>query len=77
MEFSGDVGATVITAAATASVGTTGGAAGASVDKQDASTVGGCHKGIAVFTIAKGGLMYNATIAGQKFTFRSSETASN
>jgi len=26
--------------------------------------------GVAVFTIAKGGLMYEATIAGQKFTFR-------
>lgn len=76
-EFSGDVGAIVITAAATASVGTTGGDAGASVDKREASTVGGYHKGMAVFTIAKGGLMYNATIAGQKFTFRPGDSASN
>jgi hypothetical protein len=30
---------------------------------------GGYWKGVAVFTIAKGGLMYTATVAGQKFTY--------
>jgi hypothetical protein len=32
--------------------------------------VGQYNKGMAVFTIAKGGLMYAAAIAGQKFSFK-------
>ena len=68
-EFSGDAGAVVITAAADASVGTTGTNGGASLEKHDAATAGEYKHGMVVFTIAKGGLMYNATIAGQKFTF--------
>ncbi len=68
-EFSADVGAIAITASADASVGTTGADAGASVGKRDAATAGEYNKGLAVFTIAKGGLMYNATVAGQKFSY--------
>jgi lipid-binding SYLF domain-containing protein len=68
-EFSADAGAIVITAAANAGIGTTGTGAGASVEKHDAATAGEYKHGMAVFTIAKGGLMYNATIAGQKFDF--------
>jgi lipid-binding SYLF domain-containing protein len=71
-EFSADAGAIVITAAADASVGTTGTGAGASVEKHDAATAGEYKHGMAVFTIAKGGLMYNATIAGQKFSYMAS-----
>jgi lipid-binding SYLF domain-containing protein len=67
--FSGDVGATVITASASASAGTTGENAGASADNHLAATQGQYTNGMAVFTIAKGGLMYNATIAGQKFSY--------
>ncbi|MGA2562567.1 MAG: YSC84-related protein [Steroidobacteraceae bacterium] len=68
-EFSGDVGATAITASASASAGTTGENSGASADKHLAATQGQYTNGVAVFTVAKGGLMYNATIAGQKFSF--------
>jgi lipid-binding SYLF domain-containing protein len=68
-EFSGDIGAVAITAAANASAGTKGADAGASVGKHDAATAGEYTKGMAVFTIAKGGLMYNATVAGQKFSY--------
>ncbi len=68
-EFSADAGAVVITAGADASVGTTGVNGGASVEKHDAATAGEYKHGMAVFAIVKGGLMYNATIAGQKFTF--------
>ena len=68
-EFSGDVGAIVITASANASAGTAGESAGASAGKNDAKTEGEYHKGMAVFTIDKGGLMYNATVAGQKFSY--------
>ena len=68
-EFSGDIGAIAITTSASASAGTSGVGASASTDKKDAATAGGFTKGVAVFTIAKGGLMYNATVAGQKFSY--------
>jgi lipid-binding SYLF domain-containing protein len=69
-EFSADAGAIAITASADVSVGTTGANAGASVEKKDAATAGEFKHGMVVFTIAKGGLMYNATVAGQKFSYR-------
>ena len=59
-----------ITASAGASVGTTGEDSGASGGMKDAKTQGGYYKGMAVFTIAKGGLMYQAAIAGQKFAYK-------
>jgi hypothetical protein len=31
--------------------------------------IGGYHKGMATFTVAKGGLMYEAAIGGQKFKY--------
>jgi lipid-binding SYLF domain-containing protein len=68
-EFSGDVGAVVITAAASASAGSTGENSEASADKNAAVTQGQFQHGMAVFTIAKGGLMYNVTVAGQKFSY--------
>jgi hypothetical protein len=64
-----DVGAVAITAAADVSVGTTGADAGASAGKRAAATASEFNRGMAVFTIAKGGLMYNATLAGQKFSY--------
>jgi len=68
-EFSADVGAIAITAAADVSVGSTGADAGASATKTAAATTSEFTRGMAVFTIAKGGLMYNATVAGQKFSY--------
>jgi lipid-binding SYLF domain-containing protein len=69
-EFGADVGAVAITAGANASASSAGGAsAGASATKDDAKATGGYHHGVAVFTIAKGGLMYQAAVAGQKFTY--------
>jgi len=32
-------------------------------------TKGGYSKGMAVFTVAKGGLMFEASIGGQKFSY--------
>jgi lipid-binding SYLF domain-containing protein len=69
-EFGADVNAVAITAAAGGSVGTTGASAGASGGKKDARTAGNYYKGVAVFTIVKGGAMYQATVAGQKFSYR-------
>jgi lipid-binding SYLF domain-containing protein len=70
-EFGADIGAVAITAAASAQAGTSGAGAGASGGKKDATTVGQYHKGVAVFTIAKGGAMFEASVAGQKFTYKS------
>ncbi len=55
-EFSADASAVAITA-------------GASGGKHDATTVGSYNKGMATFTVAKGGLMYEASIGGQKFSY--------
>jgi lipid-binding SYLF domain-containing protein len=69
-EFEAGVSAVAITAAAGGTAGTQGASAGASGGKRDATTVGSAYyKGIAVFTIVKGGAMYQATVAGQKFTY--------
>ena len=69
-EFGAEAQATVITAAAGASANTAGSSATASGGKNNATTAGaGYYKGMATFTITKGGLMYEATIGGQKFSF--------
>jgi lipid-binding SYLF domain-containing protein len=69
-EFGADASVTAITASADASASTNGEQAGASGGEKDATTVGHYYKGMAVFTIAKGGLMYQAAVAGQKFSFK-------
>jgi len=72
-EFGAEANAVAITAGASASAGTTGTSAGASGGQKDATTssVGaGYHKGMAVFTVAKGGLMYAATLGGQKYSYK-------
>ena len=70
--FSGNESAVVITAGASASAGTGGSTAGASGGKKDATTAGEYQEGVAVFTIAKGGLMYDASVSGQKFAYKAS-----
>jgi lipid-binding SYLF domain-containing protein len=69
-QFGGNVSAVAITAGASASAGTGGSTAGASGGKKDATTAGEYQKGVAVFTIAKGGLMYEASVSGQKFSYK-------
>jgi hypothetical protein len=71
-EFGAQASAVAITAAASAEATTTGTSAGASGGKHDATTTTAgteYHKGMAVFTVAKGGLMYEASIGGQKFSY--------
>jgi hypothetical protein len=71
-EFGAQASAVAITAAASAEATTTGTSAGASGGKHDATTTTAgteFHKGMAVFTVAKGGLMYEASIGGQKFSY--------
>jgi len=73
-EFSAGAKAIAITAAANVSAGTNGVTSGASGGKKDAVTDGDWNNGMAVFTIAKGGLMYAAALAGQKFTYKARGT---
>jgi lipid-binding SYLF domain-containing protein len=68
-EFGAQASAVAITAGASAAATTAGSSAGASGGKRDATTVGEYNKGMAVFTVAKGGLMYEASIGGQKFSY--------
>jgi lipid-binding SYLF domain-containing protein len=69
--FDATVSAVAITAAAQAQAGTTGKSSGASVGPQSGKQLAaGYVKGMAVFTHVKGGLMYEASVAGQKFTFK-------
>lgn len=70
-EFGATAQAVAITAAASASTTTTGNSATASGGKNNANIAsGGYHKGMAVFTVTKGGLMYEASIGGQKFSYK-------
>jgi lipid-binding SYLF domain-containing protein len=74
-EFDASVSAVAITAAASGTVGTTGANAAASGGKKDATTAGDYYKGMAVFTIVKGGAMYEASVAGQKFSYKARKVA--
>ncbi len=70
-EFGAQATAVALTAGVSAEANTGGGvAAGASGGRNDAITThGGYRKGMAVFTIARGGLMYEASIGGQRFSY--------
>jgi len=71
-EFGAKASAVAITAGASAGASTSGTSAGASAGKKDATTQshGGYEKGMASFSIIKGGLMYEAALAGAKFKYK-------
>jgi lipid-binding SYLF domain-containing protein len=68
-EFGAEASAVAITAGVSAQATTTGASAGASGGQHDANTTGSYYHGMAIFTVAKGGLMYEASIGGQKFSY--------
>ena len=74
-EFGAQATAVALTASATASTSTGGGgtaSAGTDADSNDVTADNNQYdgrSGMAIFTIAKGGLMYEATLGGQKFKF--------
>jgi lipid-binding SYLF domain-containing protein len=68
--FGAEASAIAITAAAGAKANTAGSSASASATKRDATTAGSYSNGMATFTVAKGGLMYEASIGGQKFNYK-------
>lgn len=69
-EFDAEAQATVITAGAQAEAGTTGVGAGATAGpKTGVQAKTKYVNGMAVFVHSKGGLMYEFSVGGQKFTF--------
>ena len=74
-EFGAQATAVALTAAAGAEANTGGGtSANVSGGQHDASVQNTAyHKGMAVYTIAKGGLMYEASIGGQKFDYKAAK----
>ena len=68
--FDAQASAVAITAGVQAQAGSTGATAGASAGpKTAAHAEASYYKGMTIFIHAKGGLMYEAAIAGQKFSF--------
>ena len=69
-EFDASASAVAITAGAQAKAGTEGATAGASAGPETGDYADiGYTRGMAVFVHTKGGLMYEAAIGGQKFSF--------
>jgi lipid-binding SYLF domain-containing protein len=68
--FGAEASAIAITAGAGVKASTASPEASASTSSDNATTAGGYSNGVAVFTVAKGGLMYEATLNGQKFGFQ-------
>lgn len=69
-EFGATAQAVVITAGAQAKAGTEGATAGASAGPRTGVQANAkYHKGMVTFVHSKGGLMYEASVGGQKFTY--------
>lgn len=71
-EFGADASAIAVSARASASVGTTGSNASKSLHPSDSSQSSSTSyfKGMAILTVGKGGLMYEASINGQKYSYK-------
>jgi hypothetical protein len=70
-EFDAAASAVAITAGVQAKAGTEGATAGASAGPATGAQAEiKYHKGMAVFVHTKGGLMYEAAIGGQKFSYK-------
>lgn len=72
-EFDAGVQVVAITAAAGGEAGTQGVNGDVSGGKKDAATAGKYYKGMVVFTIVKGGALYQASVAGQKYSYKPKE----
>ena len=72
-EFDAQAQAVAVTASAEAGAGTTGARASAGAGSPNTAAGGGYSGGMQIFTMAEGGLMYKATIAGQRYNFEPAE----
>nr|NIP88214.1 hypothetical protein [Gammaproteobacteria bacterium]NIR22639.1 hypothetical protein [Gammaproteobacteria bacterium]NIX05013.1 hypothetical protein [Gammaproteobacteria bacterium] len=68
-EFDAQASAVAVTASAQAKVGSEGASASAGAGGSGSQKTAGYRKGLAVFVMGKGGLMYEAAISGQKYGF--------
>jgi len=71
-EFDAGAGAIAVTASGEASAGSQGSQASGSAGGESGAAASGreYRKGMAVFTVGLGGLMYEVSIAGQKYKFK-------
>jgi len=69
-ELGAQASAVALTAGANASASTAGGASAGANEEQSKTKY---TDGMAIFTLAKGGLMYEASVGGQKFKYKSLE----
>jgi lipid-binding SYLF domain-containing protein len=74
-EFDAGVQVVAITAAAGGDAGTQGTSGDVSGGKKDAATAGKYYKGMVVFTIVKGGALYQASVAGQKYSYKAKDAS--
>ena len=71
MELGAEAGVVVITASAKAQATTAGSSTTVAGGPHDAVVKGNRYnKGLAIFVVPKGGLMYEISVSGQKFTFK-------
>jgi lipid-binding SYLF domain-containing protein len=68
-EFDAEAQAVAVTASAEAGAGTTGARASAGAGSPNTAAGGGYSGGMQIFTMAEGGLMYKATVAGQRYNY--------
>lgn len=68
--FGAQATAVAITAGASAQATTSGTGASAGTSEEHTKTAGEYQRGMAVFTATKGGLMYEASVGGQKFGYK-------
>ena len=69
-EFGAEASAIAITAGASAQAGSQGRRQPRAQPRTTPRTAGGYNKGMAIFTVAKGGLMFEASVGGQKFNYQ-------
>ncbi len=72
-EFDASAQAVAVTASAEAGAGTTGARASAGAGGPNTAAGGGYTNGMQIFTMSEAGLMYKATIAGQRYNFEAIE----
>jgi hypothetical protein len=72
-EFDASASAVAVTASAQASAGTSGTSATAGAGNPSTGAGAGYQGGMQTFTMAEGGLMYAATIGGQKYNFKAAD----
>lgn len=69
-EFDASASAVAVTASAQASAGTRGASSSAGAGSPNTGAASGYVSGMQTFTMAEGGLMYAATIGGQRYNFK-------